>query len=156
MADRVVLITGAARGIGAAIATRLAADGWRTVVADRDPAPDAPHRAVQTDVADEAQVNALLADIQAREGRLDGLVCNAGFMIRKPLRELTLAEWNSVLATNLTSSFLLVRAAEAMLRVLPSLPCKNCSKVPAHWTPLNLPFANSKTSNCLTPDTVRF
>jgi NAD(P)-dependent dehydrogenase (short-subunit alcohol dehydrogenase family) len=116
MAQRVALITGAARGIGAAVAARLARDGWRTVVADRDPAPEAPHRAVQADVADEAAVAALLAGVRAQEGRLDGLVCNAGFMIRKPLRDLTLVEWNSVLATNLTSSFLLVRAAEAMLR----------------------------------------
>ena len=116
MTQRVALISGGARGIGAAVAARLARDGWRTVVADRDPAPDAPHRAVQADVADEAAVAALLAGVQAQEGRLDGLVCNAGFMVRKPLRDLTLAEWNSVLATNLTSSFLLVRAAEAMLR----------------------------------------
>ncbi len=116
MTQRVALITGAARGIGAAVAARLARDGWRTVVADRDPAPEAPHRAVQADVADEAAVAALLAGVRAQEGRLDGLVCNAGFMIRKPLRDLTLVEWNSVLATNLTSSFLLVRAAEAMLR----------------------------------------
>lgn len=116
MTQRVALITGAARGIGAAVAARLARDGWRTVVADRDPAPEAPHRAVQVDVADEAAVGALLTGVRAQEGRLDGLVCNAGFMIRKPLRDLTLAEWNSVLATNLTSSFLLVRAAEAMLR----------------------------------------
>lgn len=113
---RVALITGGARGIGAGIAARLARDGWRTVVADRDPAPDAPHRAVACDVSDEAAVTALLHSVRDREGRLDGLVCNAGFMIRKPLAALTLAEWNAVLATNLTSSFLLARAAEAMLR----------------------------------------
>ena len=67
-------------------------------------------------MAEEAAVQALVAGIAAQEGRLDALVCNAGFMIRKPLRDLTLAEWNAVLGTNLTSSFLLVRAAEAMLR----------------------------------------
>ncbi len=116
MAQRVALITGGARGIGAAVAARLANDGWRTVVADRDAAPAAPHRAVQADVSDEAAVGALLAGVRAQEGRLDGLVCNAGFMVRKPLRDLTLAEWNSVLATNLTSTFLLARAAETMLR----------------------------------------
>ena len=49
-------------------------------------------------------------------GRLDALVCNAGVMIRAPLAKLTLEAWNSVIATNLTSTFLLVRAAEAMLR----------------------------------------
>ncbi len=114
--SRVALITGAARGIGAAVAARLAQDGWRTVVADLTPAPQAPHRAVQADVSDEAAVAALVQGIAAEEGRLDGLVCNAGFMLRKPLAALSLAEWNAVLATNLTSTFLLVRAAEAMLR----------------------------------------
>jgi len=112
---RVALVTGGARGIGAAIAARLSADGWRVVVADRDPAPG-PARAVAADVADEAAVSALLQGIEETEGRLDALVCNAGFMIRKPIAELSLAEWSSVLATNLTSTFLLVRAAERLLR----------------------------------------
>ena len=52
----------------------------------------------------------------AREGRLDALVCNAGINIRKPIARLTLAEWSRVIGTNLTSTFLLTRAGEAMLR----------------------------------------
>jgi NAD(P)-dependent dehydrogenase (short-subunit alcohol dehydrogenase family) len=111
----VALVTGAARGIGAAIAARLSRDGWDVVAADRDPAPTG--RAVICDVSDEAAVNSLIASVAATEGRLDALICNAGFMIRKPIADLTLAEWSSVLATNLTSTFLLVRAAEPMLRV---------------------------------------
>ena len=114
---RVALVSGGARGIGAGIAARLVADGWHVVVADRDPtgAP-AGTRAVACDVADEAAVAALIADLTAREGHLDGLVCNAGVNVRKPLGALTLAEWSRVLAVNLTSTFLLVRAAEALLR----------------------------------------
>jgi NAD(P)-dependent dehydrogenase (short-subunit alcohol dehydrogenase family) len=112
--QRVALVTGAARGIGAAIVARLRRDGWAVVGADRDAAERERH--VVADVADEAAVAALIEDIRAREGRLDALVSNAGFMIRKPLRELSLAEWSSVLATNLTASFLLVRAAEDLLR----------------------------------------
>jgi NAD(P)-dependent dehydrogenase (short-subunit alcohol dehydrogenase family) len=54
--------------------------------------------------------------MEAAEQRLDALVCNAGFMIRKPIRELSLAEWSSVLTTNLTSTFLLVRGFEGLLR----------------------------------------
>ena len=114
---RVALVTGGARGIGHAVAARLTQDGWRVVVADRDaPSPDLPARFAQADVADEAAVAGLVESVREREGRLDGLVCNVGFMIRKKLRDLTLAEWQAVLGTNLTSTFLLVRAAEDLLR----------------------------------------
>jgi len=105
---RVALVTGGARGIGAAIAARLSRDGWDVVVADRDPGPGQ----IACDVSDEAAVSALIGGLP----RLDALVCNAGFTIRKPLAQLSLAEWSSVLATNLTSIFLLARAAEAKLR----------------------------------------
>jgi NAD(P)-dependent dehydrogenase (short-subunit alcohol dehydrogenase family) len=112
---KTALVTGGARGIGLAIARRLARDGYR-VVADREPGADAPGRAVRCDVSDESQVAALIRSIADTEGRLDALVCNAGFGIRKALRELTLPEWSSVIGTNLTSIFLLVRAAESLLR----------------------------------------
>jgi NAD(P)-dependent dehydrogenase (short-subunit alcohol dehydrogenase family) len=119
--QRVALISGGARGIGAGIARRLIAEGCRVVVADRDPARRADAEAmgarfVAADVGDEAQVARLLEGVAAQEGRLDALVCNAGIMIRKPIAALALEEWSRVLRTNLTSIFLLVRAAEAMLR----------------------------------------
>jgi NAD(P)-dependent dehydrogenase (short-subunit alcohol dehydrogenase family) len=121
MAQRVALVSGGGHGIGAAIAQRLIGEGCRVVVADIDPArrPDAEAmgaRFVAADVGDEAQVRHLLAGIAAEEGRLDALVCNAGIMVRKPLAQLTLEDWSRVLRTNLTSAFLLVRAAESMLR----------------------------------------
>ena len=117
-ASRVALVTGGAHGIGAAIGERLAQDGWRVVVADRDAAGTPPPggRNVVCDVADEAAVAALLAGVAASEGRLDALICNAGINIRKPIALLTLEEWSCVIATNLTSTFLLVRAGAAMLR----------------------------------------
>ena len=113
----VALVTGGAHGIGAAIAARLARDGWRVVVADRDAAGAAPSggRYVVCDVADEADVASLMAGV-AEGGRLDALVCNAGINVRKPIAQLTLAEWSRVIGTNLTSTFLLTRAGEAMLR----------------------------------------
>jgi NAD(P)-dependent dehydrogenase (short-subunit alcohol dehydrogenase family) len=115
---RVALITGGAKGIGGGIAARLAADGWRVVVADRDPAGSAPAggRYTVCDVGDETSVATLVRSIATTEQRLDALICNAGFMIRKPIADLSLAEWTSVLTTNLTSTFLLVRAAETLLR----------------------------------------
>jgi NAD(P)-dependent dehydrogenase (short-subunit alcohol dehydrogenase family) len=117
MSAPVALVTGAAAGIGAAIAARLAQQGWRVVIADQQPAaPPGNGRAVTCDISDEAAVNALFAGIRQQEGRLDALVCNAGVMIRKPIADLTIAEWSRVIGTNLTSTFLLVRAAEALLR----------------------------------------
>jgi NAD(P)-dependent dehydrogenase (short-subunit alcohol dehydrogenase family) len=113
----VALITGGAHGIGAGIAAHLAAKGWRVVTADMKPAPaNAPGRHVIADVADEAAVATLVEGVAAAEGRLDGLVCNAGIMIRKPVEQLSLGEWRRVLDTNLTSTFLLTRAAAKLLR----------------------------------------
>ena len=115
---RVALITGGAQGIGAGIAARLTRENWRVVIADRETPAALPDgaRLVGADVSDQAAVGALLKGVQAEEGRLDALICNAGFMIRKPIGSLSLAEWQSVIGTNLTSTFLLVRAAERLLR----------------------------------------
>jgi NAD(P)-dependent dehydrogenase (short-subunit alcohol dehydrogenase family) len=116
--SRVAVVTGGANGIGAGIAAHLVRDGWRVVVADRTLDGVAPSggRYVVCDVANEVAVSALIRSVAATEQRLDALICNAGFMIRKPIADLSLAEWTSVLTTNLTSAFLLVRAAEALLR----------------------------------------
>ncbi len=117
MSGEVALVTGAAHGIGLAVARRLVADGWRVVAADRDEAPGQDGlRPVVADVSSEAEVISLVGDIRAREGRLDALVSNAGIMRRKPLRDLSLADWSAVIGTNLTATYLLVRAAEDLLR----------------------------------------
>ena len=113
---KVALVTGAARGIGRAVAARLVDDGWRVVGADLSPVEIAGVRGVVADVGDEAAVGALMAGIRGLEGRLDGLVSNAGRMVRKRLADLTVAEWSGVIATNLTALFLLARAGEGLLR----------------------------------------
>jgi NAD(P)-dependent dehydrogenase (short-subunit alcohol dehydrogenase family) len=116
VADKVAIVTGAARGIGAAIAERLVRDGWRVFALDRA-APTHRHgHFLQADVSHEIEVIGAVNAIREQAGRIDALVCNAGFMIRKPIGTLTLAEWESVLATNLTATFLLARAAEKLLR----------------------------------------
>ncbi|HEY8611656.1 MAG TPA: SDR family oxidoreductase [Roseomonas sp.] len=114
---RVALVTGGSNGIGLGIARRLAADGWHVVTADTEPkGPPEAARHIQADISDEAAVRSLIEGIANTEARLDGLVCNAGIMVRKPLRDLTLADWSRVIGTNLTSTYLLARAAESLLR----------------------------------------
>jgi NAD(P)-dependent dehydrogenase (short-subunit alcohol dehydrogenase family) len=119
----VIAVTGAAHGIGHAIATRLHAQGDQVVLVDNDDAVDLVvaemgrgARAIVADLGNGDEVAKAIASISSVEGRLDGLVCNAGIMIRKPIKQLSPAEWGRVLAVNLTSTLLLVRAAEDMLR----------------------------------------
>ena len=116
MSGPVALVTGGSAGIGAAVVARLLTEGMQVVIADLvEPQPSGA-RFARTDISSEQAVGALVEGVLGREGRLDLLVCNAGIMIRRKLAELSLAEWSSVLATNLTSTFLLARAAEAALR----------------------------------------
>jgi NAD(P)-dependent dehydrogenase (short-subunit alcohol dehydrogenase family) len=109
-------------GIGAAIAARMAVNQGRVVGVDANEAGldrlQDKHgvRPCLADVSDAAAVDHAIVDLEAREGRLDGLVSNAAIMIRKPIGELTPAEWAKVIATNLTATYLLVRAAEKLLR----------------------------------------
>ncbi len=120
----IALVTGGASGIGRAIARHLLATGWRVGVVDLP--GSGMHRAfprrtrnallIEGDVREEETAGRAVAALLGRFGRLDALVSNAGIMIRKPLRRLTLAEWNRVIDTNLTATFLLARAAEKPLR----------------------------------------
>ncbi len=123
-AKPVALLTGGAKGIGRAVARLLLDSGWRLGIIDlphsglRRTYP--PHNrrvlAIEGDVRDEATVTDAVDAIVRRFGRLDAVVSNAGIMIRKPIRRLTLAEWHRVINTNLTAAFLLARAAEKPLR----------------------------------------
>jgi NAD(P)-dependent dehydrogenase (short-subunit alcohol dehydrogenase family) len=123
-AKPVALVTGGAKGIGRAVAHHLLATGWRLGVIDlpgsgvRRALP--PHGrsalAVEGDVRDEKVVSDAVNALVRRFGRLDAVVANAGIMIRTPIRRLTLAEWQRVIDTNLTATFLLARAAEKSLR----------------------------------------
>lgn len=120
---RVAIVTGAAKGIGRAIARKLLEDGWRVGVVDlsaQELARSYRERTnvelIPADVAVEGDVKRAVATVVMRFGRLDGLVSNAGFMIRKPIGKLTLEEWRRVLDTNLMASFMFARAAEKPLR----------------------------------------
>ena len=121
---RAVLVTGGANGIGRAIANHLLRCGWRTGVIDLPEADlaRAYDRAkqdvllIEGDVADEDTAERAVATVVDGFGRLDAIVSNAGIMIRKPIKQLTLAEWHRVVDTNLTATFLLARAGEKALR----------------------------------------
>jgi 2-deoxy-D-gluconate 3-dehydrogenase len=119
---RVAIVTGGNGGIGLGMARGLAAAGARVVVAGRDQTKSraavedltgrgAEAYAVAVDVTDEAAVGRMIDATTERWGRLDVLVNNAGINIRKPVQELSLAEWHQVLDTNLTSAFLCSKAA---------------------------------------------
>jgi NAD(P)-dependent dehydrogenase (short-subunit alcohol dehydrogenase family) len=117
-----VIVTGAARGIGRAIPARLANQGWLVACVDIDgeavsaAAAEIGAAAIEADVGNEADVERLVAVARERLGRIDAIVSNAGFGKTAPPAQTTLAIWNEVLATNLTATFLLAKAAEADLR----------------------------------------
>ncbi len=123
-AKPVALVTGGAKGIGRAIARHLLASGWRVAIVDLPgaglrcsyPPGNRNSLAFAGDVRDEETVRRVVAATVERFTRLDAVVSNAGIMIRKPIRRLTLAEWRHVIDTNLTAAFLLARAAEKPLR----------------------------------------
>jgi len=123
--NQVAIVTGAAHGIGRAIAHRLLQDRWRVGVVDLPGAGlkrshgQYRRRAILIEgkVGDEQTARQAVKAVTDAFGRLDALISNAGIMVRKPLRQLSLAEWHTVLGTNLTAAFLFAREAEKPLRM---------------------------------------
>ena len=120
---RIVLITGAAGGIGAACARRLAAEGARLVLADLDGlaverlAGELGQVAVQCDVTRRADIERMVDTAYQRWGRLDVLFNNAGVIQGKPLLDLTEEDWDWLMNVNLRAVFFVLQAAaRRMLR----------------------------------------
>ena len=111
---KTAIVTGAARGIGLATARKFLAEGWAVALLDIEDATqaDCPQTtlALRCDVSDPAAVEAAVAAVGQRFGRIDALVNNAGIAIFKPLLETSLEEWNRVLAVNLTGPFIMAQA----------------------------------------------
>ena len=120
----VALVTGAANGIGRAIAFQLLEAGWCVAAFDLPNTRLTRHyrswarsaTVIEGDAADEMAIRDTVRTTLDKFGRLDAVVCNAGIMIRRPIRRLTLDDWRRVIDTNLTATFLVARAAERALR----------------------------------------
>ena len=125
-ANRIAVVTGAARGIGLAIAQWFLAHGYdvalldvdRATLAAADAALALPGRvlAVPCDVSSPAEVEAAAGTVMARWGRVDALVNNAGVAVFKPALETSFEEWRHVLGTNLDGAFLCTQAFGAVMK----------------------------------------
>ncbi|HCQ58719.1 MAG TPA: 3-oxoacyl-ACP reductase [Sulfitobacter sp.] len=157
MNQKIALITGAGSGVGLACAHRLAKDGFTLVLTGRQQDKiDAAcatldgqgHIAVAADVGVEAEVDALFERVETTFGRLDLLFNNAGR--NGPAVEvdgLSVAEWNDIVATNLTGSFLCARAAFALMKRQSPKGGRiiNNGSISAHVPrPLSVPYTATK------------
>jgi NAD(P)-dependent dehydrogenase (short-subunit alcohol dehydrogenase family) len=124
---RVVIITGAAQGIGRSIAAAFARSGWNVGAADlqqerieelcRELGGNA--HPVAIDVCDENSVSSGIAEVEKKFGRIDALINNAGLFTqlkRKPLVEIALDEWKRVMDVNLAGPFLMTRGVVEPMR----------------------------------------
>ncbi|MDI3565290.1 SDR family NAD(P)-dependent oxidoreductase [Bradyrhizobium sp. Arg816] len=124
--QNVALVTGAARGIGLATAKKFLAEGWRVALLDIEGELQASAAAalknpdntlaITCDVSDAAAVAAAMAAVMSRFGRLDALVNNAGVAVFAPVLETSDADWNRIMAVNLTGPFLCTKAAAPLMR----------------------------------------
>ena len=114
--DRIAIVTGAARGIGLAIAERLAAEGAKVTISDvTDAEGEAAAKAfgadyVHCDVSKSADVEALVSGVVARHGAIDILVNNAGIAVGGDFLQVTEADFDRVIGINLKGSFLMLQA----------------------------------------------
>src|SRR5512134_3112186 len=126
-ADKVVLVTGAGRGIGKAIAIAFAQAGARVAANDINPdsclqtadeisASGGQALACHADVANKLAVQSMLIDIEGRWGRVDILVNNAGVEPHKPIVQLDEWDWNRTIDVNLKGAFLCSQSAGRMMQ----------------------------------------
>ena len=150
---KVALVTGAAQGIGKAIADGLAAEGARIVVADVQGAERAAEAypggvGLTVDVAEEVEVERMTAETVARCGGLDVLVNNAGLyasLAMRPFTEIPLEEWRRVMDVNVASMFLTCRAAVPAFRERGGGAVVNISSgTPFRGVPFLLHYVTSK------------
>lgn len=115
---RIALITGVAGGIGQAAAHLFAEKGWHVVGIDQKPVWDIEGVAhfVTADLSEPEAPEQILRELTDRERHLDALINNAAMQICKPLPEMTLPEWDRVMATNVRAVFLLAKSFHPLLK----------------------------------------
>jgi len=150
---KVAVVTGAAQGIGNAIARGLAGEGARIVVADLSRAEAAAQEfdggiGLTVDVADEAQVERMAQEVVDRCGSIDILVNNAGLyasLQMRPFTEIPVAEWRQVMEVNVLSMFLTTRAVVPRMREQGGGRIVNISSgTPFRGVPFLLHYVTSK------------
>jgi NAD(P)-dependent dehydrogenase (short-subunit alcohol dehydrogenase family) len=153
LAGKVAVVTGAAQGIGNAIAKGLAAEGARIVVADLNRAEEAAQEfeagiGLTVDVADEAQVERMAQEVVERCGSIDILVNNAGLyasLQMRPFTEIPVDEWRQVMEVNVLSMFLTTRAIVPRMREQGGGRIVNISSgTPFRGVPFLLHYVTSK------------
>lgn len=145
---RLALITGAARGIGAATTELFAADGWEVVAVDKIEKAEVPQGASywRVDLADPADVEDLFDRLTSNTTRLDALINNAAIQLNKPMLETTNEEWQRVQAINVQAIFAGSKLAHPLLREAGGA-IVNVSSVHALATSVNVAaYAASKGS----------
>jgi 3-hydroxybutyrate dehydrogenase len=113
---RAVIVTGAARGIGRAIAERLEHDGMQVLACDLQPDPDGPGLPFAADLATREGNSGAVEAALERFGRLDAVVANAGLQHVSPVESFDEDQWDRIVAVLLTSPFLLAKHAWPALR----------------------------------------
>jgi NAD(P)-dependent dehydrogenase (short-subunit alcohol dehydrogenase family) len=153
LGGKVAIVTGAAQGIGRAIADGLAREGARIVVADLERAEEAAAAfpdgvGLTVDVSREEDVDRMTAETVARCGSIDILVNNAGLyasLQMRPFTEIPLEEWNRVMEINVASMFLASRAAVPVMREQGGGKIVNISSgTPFRGVPFLLHYVTSK------------
>ncbi|MCQ3809557.1 MAG: SDR family oxidoreductase [Acidimicrobiia bacterium] len=147
-ADRVVLVTGAARGIGRSTAAQFADAGAVVAGADLDvetlEAVEELSLRLGGDVGDPDDAHRIIDDTVAAFGRLDVLVNNAGAWLLKPTAEISPEEWDDQLSTNLRSFFLLTRRAYPALAETGGNVVNVASIAALRFTTLHVAYASAK------------
>jgi NAD(P)-dependent dehydrogenase (short-subunit alcohol dehydrogenase family) len=153
---KTVLITGAAGGIGRATVTLFTEKGWRVIGVDRAPfnaaqgkpfSKDFPANGlfIQTEISQPESMESIFLQVRAFTPSLDALVNNAAVQVAKPLVEMSVEEWDMVIANNLRPAFLLAKLAYPLFKAAGGGAIVNVSSVHAVQTSVNIAaYAASK------------